>query len=79
MVTLPLTQNSTDQTDRFHVEIALEGLGPRRTAAARVAPIITENDQSRIRWYLEDYLERSAAPAPTIAASIERRMSEIGR
>ena len=33
MVTLRLTQNSTDQTDRFHVEIALEGLGPRRTAA----------------------------------------------
>jgi len=79
MVTLRLTQNSTEQADRFHVEIALEGLGPRRTAAARVAPIITENDQTRIRWYLEDYLERSAAPAPTIAASIERRMSEIGR
>ncbi|UVK53848.1 CHAT domain-containing protein [Mesorhizobium sp. AR02] len=40
---------------------------------------MTETDQARLRWYLEDYLERSADPAPQVAAGVERRMADIGR
>jgi tetratricopeptide (TPR) repeat protein len=40
---------------------------------------MTEVEQARLRWYLEEYLERNAAPAPQVAAGVERRMAEIGQ
>lgn len=63
----------------YPVEISLEGSGARRTATAMAVPVMTEIDQARLRWYLEEYLERNAAPAPQVAAGVERRMAEIGK
>src|SRR5262245_55964181 len=78
MVTLRLSQVGPLSGGGYPIEIALEGVGPRRTAVATVGPIMDEADQARIRWYLEDYLRRNADPAPKIAAGVERRMVEIG-
>ncbi|WP_158292410.1 CHAT domain-containing protein [Paracraurococcus ruber] len=79
MITLRLTQLGQAAAGPVPIEIALEGAGPRRTAAVQARFDLPAADASRIRWYLEDYLERSADPAPRIAAGIERRMAEIGR
>jgi len=79
MVTLRLSQVGPLSGGGYPIEIAVEGVGPRRTAVATVGPIMDEADRARIRWYLEDYLIRNADPAPKVAAGVERRMVEIGR
>src|SRR3712207_5141617 len=33
----------------------------------------------RLRWYLEDYGEFRADPAPTIASTTERELAQLGR
>ncbi|MGK7872005.1 MAG: CHAT domain-containing protein [Xenococcaceae cyanobacterium] len=78
MLTLRLTQHSESQSDRYRVEIALEGNGPRQTATASFAFRLTAQDQENLRWYLEDYLQYPHDPAPQIAARVERRLAEIG-
>jgi tetratricopeptide (TPR) repeat protein len=61
------------------VEAALEGPGlPRQTASSVVAFQVSPQDQEGMRWYLEDYLLYPQNPAPTIAARIEQRMTEVG-
>ncbi|MER7273183.1 CHAT domain-containing protein [Dactylosporangium sp. NPDC000244] len=39
---------------------------------------MTASDREDLRWYLEDYLEYPLDPAPTIAARVEQRMTELG-
>lgn len=78
MFTLRLTQTTEDQ-DKYRVEVALEGEGlPRQTATARVDFKLTAQEQEDLRWYLEDFLQHPHDPAPKIAARIEKRMAEIG-
>src|SRR5271170_6126531 len=79
MPVLRLTEHTADSDDRFRIEISLEGLGARRTAVATVAPGVTDRDQNRIRWYLEEYLDHPEDPFPTLAAGVERRLAEIGK
>ncbi|HEY0601454.1 MAG TPA: CHAT domain-containing protein, partial [Herpetosiphonaceae bacterium] len=74
---LRLTQFA-ESTDHYRVELALEGAESRQTAMTRFAFVLTEQDRSDLRWYLEDYLQDPHEPAPTIAARIEQRMIEIG-
>lgn len=78
MPILRLTQYAESQPDRYRVEIALEGDGPRQTAQVSFSYQLSEQDQENIRWYLEDYLQYPHAPAPQIAARVEQRMVEIG-
>lgn len=78
MPTLRLTQHAESQPDHYRVEVALEGDGPRRTAAAAFQFALTGQDQEDLRWYLEDYLQYPLDPAPTIAERVEKRMAEIG-
>lgn len=40
---------------------------------------VSAQDQEDIRWYLEDYLQNAFDPAPSIAARIEERISQIGK
>jgi tetratricopeptide (TPR) repeat protein len=40
--------------------------------------VLADRDQNDIRWYLEEYLEHDAEPAPILAANVERRLSTIG-
>ena len=78
MSLLRITQTAIN-TDRYQVEIAFEpDRGARRTATASFEFKLTAQDHEDIRWYLEDYLQYPQEPAPTIAARIEKRMTEIG-
>ena len=60
------------------VEIALEGMGPRRTAEARFAYDLTAQEREDLRWYLEDYLQYPMEPAPAIARRVEDRLAALG-
>src|SRR5947209_18963759 len=78
MPILRLTQSMAGP-NRYRVEAALEREGlPRQIAATEFEFAVTAQDREDLRWYLEDYLEHAADPAPKIAARIERRMAEIG-
>jgi tetratricopeptide (TPR) repeat protein len=78
MNTLRLTQSSI-APDRYRIEVALEGPGmPRQTATTELGFPMTDQDREDLRWYLEDYLEHTADPAPAVAARVERRMVELG-
>jgi tetratricopeptide (TPR) repeat protein len=75
---LRLTQSDVD-ANRYRVEAALEGSGhPRQVATAEFGFALTAQDRENLRWYLEDYLQHTADPAPQIAARIESRIAEIG-
>jgi tetratricopeptide (TPR) repeat protein len=77
MPTLRLTQSIS--ANKFHVEAALDGDGlVRQTATAEFDFHFTPQDREDLRWYLEDYLQYDADPAPTIAARIEKRLAEMG-
>lgn len=74
MLTLRLTQ-WTAGPNRHRVEVALEGDGvPRQTARVEFDFALKAQEREDLRWYLEDYLEHAADPAPRIAARIEHRM-----
>jgi tetratricopeptide (TPR) repeat protein len=76
---LRITQsNGADDSYRVDLEFEVENT-PRQTATATFDLPISEQDQEDLRWYLEDFLQFPQDPAPTIAARIERRMSQIGK
>lgn len=78
MPTLRLTQSAVGE-NRFRVEAALEGDGlPRKTATTEFDFHFTPQDREDLRWYLEEYLQYDADPAPAIAARIEARIAEVG-
>ncbi|MFZ2406817.1 MAG: CHAT domain-containing protein, partial [Methylobacter sp.] len=75
---LRLTQ-STISPNKYRVELVFECDGsPRQTATVEFDFALTPQDRESLRWYLEDYLQHAADPAPQIAARIERRIGEIG-
>src|SRR5271157_650077 len=79
MSRLRITQ-SNGANDSYRVDLEFEeDRKPRQTATASFDFLIAEQDQDDLRWYLEDFLQFRADPARTIAARIERRMSEIGK
>ena len=63
---------------RHQVQAQLEAAGVRQTAAAEFAFELGPGDGERIRWYLEDFLEFPADPAPRIALRVEARLAKIG-
>ncbi len=50
----------------------------RRLAVAELAGVGGEQDRELIRWYLEDYAEFAAEPAPAIARDAEARLARAG-
>jgi len=64
---------------RRRVEVAWrqDGSAPR-AAVSTFTYQVGEQDAEKIRWYLEDYLEFPADPAPVIAADAESRLEELG-
>ncbi len=78
MPTLRLTQSAVGE-NRFRVEAALEGDGlSRKTATTEFDYLFTSQDREDLRWYLEEYLQYDADPAPMIAARIEGHIAEMG-
>jgi tetratricopeptide (TPR) repeat protein len=71
--TLRLTQTG----DQVQAVLEEPGQPPRRAHAAFDFELTPQDDED-LRWYLEDFLQYPFDPAPTIAARIEARMTEIG-
>jgi tetratricopeptide (TPR) repeat protein len=55
-----------------------EERGLPREAEAEFADPSDEGDGERVRWYLEDYAEFPADPAPALAREAEARLGELG-
>ena len=50
----------------------------RRVAVAEFGEPDDDSDRERVRWYLEDYAEFPADPAPVIARAAEERLARAG-
>ena len=50
----------------------------RQVAVSEFADQVSEADAEKIRWYLEDYPEFPADPAPALARSAEARLAQAG-
>jgi tetratricopeptide (TPR) repeat protein len=78
---MPVLQVNSIQLDagRRRVEVVWrqEGLAPQ-AAASTFTYEVDKQDAEKIRWYLEDYLEFPADPAPVLAADAETRLTELG-
>jgi tetratricopeptide (TPR) repeat protein len=55
-----------------------EERGLPREAEAEFADLSDDGDGERVRWYLEDYAEFPADPAPALAREAEARLGELG-
>jgi tetratricopeptide (TPR) repeat protein len=55
-----------------------DGRAAPRVAVAEFGDASDTGDGERIRWYLEDYAEFPAYPAPELAASAEARLADTG-
>jgi tetratricopeptide (TPR) repeat protein len=62
---------------RVRVSWREEGAAPREAEAVFTAPFDNQ-DGERVRWYLEDYAEFPADPAPEIAREAEARLAQQG-
>jgi hypothetical protein len=60
------------------VEVLWQEGDARRVAVAEFADLPEAGDGERIRWYLEDYAEFPADPAPVIAREAEARLARAG-
>ena len=60
------------------VEVIWRDGAARRSAVAELGPAPDNRDGERIRWYLEDYAEFPADPAPAIARDAEARLARAG-
>jgi tetratricopeptide (TPR) repeat protein len=78
MPTPTLQLSHRPQDGQHRVEIALDGIRGRQAATADFGFALTDEDAEAIRWYLEEYLQYPVDPAPSIAARVERRLTEIG-
>jgi len=64
--------------DRWRVESALDEHGDRRVVTTEFRFAVPEADRERVRWYLEDFPEYPAAPAPAVAVAVEELIARIG-
>ena len=60
------------------VEVTWQDGAARRVAVAEIGDPSDAGDGERIRWYLEDYAEFPADPAPALAAAAEARLARAG-
>jgi tetratricopeptide (TPR) repeat protein len=64
--------------DRRQVKVTWQDGAARRAATATFAYQVGAQEAEKIRWYLEDYPEFPADPAPALAAEAESRLNGIG-
>jgi tetratricopeptide (TPR) repeat protein len=60
------------------VEVLWQDGAARRVAVAEVAGLPGGEEGERVRWYLEEYAEFPADPAPVIAAEAEAQLAQAG-
>ena len=63
---------------RRRVEVLWQDGAARRVAVAEFAAPSDVRDLERVRWYLEDYAEFPADPAPVIAREAEAQLAQAG-
>jgi hypothetical protein len=63
---------------RRRVEVTWHDGAARRAAVATFAYQAGEREAEQVRWYLEDYPEFPADPAPVLAADAEARLARTG-
>ena len=63
---------------RRRVEVSWQDGAARQVAVSSVAYQVGGQDAEKVRWYLEDYAEFPADPAPVIAREAEARLAEAG-
>jgi tetratricopeptide (TPR) repeat protein len=64
--------------DRRQVRVTWQDGAARRAATSAFSYRVGEQEAEKIRWYLEDYPEYPADPAPVLAADAEDRLTGIG-
>lgn len=63
---------------RRRVEVTWQDGSVRQVAVSSFAYQMGESEAEKIRWYLEDYSEFPADPAPRLAADAERILADMG-
>src|SRR5579863_3127877 len=64
--------------DRRQVKVTWQDGASRRAATSAFSYQVGDQEAEKIRWYLEDYAEFPADPAPVLAADAETRLHRIG-
>jgi len=77
-VELRIRELAAGPAGRRRVEVAWQDGASRRLAVNEIDGMPGNGDGERIRWYLEDYAEFPAHPAPEIARDAEARLAEVG-
>jgi tetratricopeptide (TPR) repeat protein len=63
---------------RRRVEVMWQDGAARRVAVAEVAGLPGGGEGERVRWYLEEYAEFPADPAPAVARQAEAQLAQAG-
>ena len=64
--------------DGRRVEVTWQEDAARQVAVATFTYQVADQDAERVRWYLEDYAEFPADPAPVLAEGAEKILAETG-
>jgi tetratricopeptide (TPR) repeat protein len=78
MPELRVSDLSAGSDGRRRVQVTWQDGAVRRVAVAEFDERDDDSDGERIRWYLEDYAEFPADPAPVIARAAEERLAQVG-
>jgi len=78
MTTLHIRQDAPKR-GRYPIRLTLKRAGePDLEAEAKIRFALTEQEQEDLRWYLEDYLQRTEAVEPVTVRQIEALMKTRG-
>lgn len=80
MPVLQINQHPGGAPDHYRISVIAKEI-PDRAALSFDTGIefkLTRENGERIRWYLEDYLDRDEDPAPQIARGVEEFMAQCG-
>jgi len=75
---LRISDLSVGSAGQRRVEVLWQDGAARRVAVTEFDDVPDSGDGERIRWYLEDYAEFPADPAPVIARDAEARLARAG-
>jgi len=78
MPELRISDLPTGTDGRRRVQVTWQEGAARRVAVTEFDERDDDSDRERIRWYLEDYAEFPADPAPVIARAAEERLAQAG-
>jgi len=78
MAELRISELPAGSAAQRQVQLMWQDGAARRVAVSSLGDLPDERDGERIRWYLEDYAEFPADPAPAIALEAEAQLAQAG-